>query len=164
VAVTRYRAQIDELLADYHRSREQLASVQRRLSSISESAGSADGLVTATVGSRGTLTGLRLDEQVYERYRPEELAEQIVRAAAAAAVQALDDVAALLAPILPAGTDAQALLLGTADLHGGEIVPDSGAAGDVEHGDRGHEDAEPHPGTAPGTTAPNTTTREAEAE
>ncbi|HEV2784647.1 MAG TPA: YbaB/EbfC family nucleoid-associated protein, partial [Actinophytocola sp.] len=96
-----HRAQVEELLADYQRSREQLAAVHRALASVSASASSEDGAVTATVGPRGSLTGLVIDESAYRRYRPAELADLIVRTAAAAAGQAARSATELVAPVLP---------------------------------------------------------------
>lgn len=114
--MTEYRAQVDELLADYHRSRERLTTVHQELSSISASASSADGLVTATVGARGVLTELVIAKDAYERYRPAELAAQIVRVCGEATISAFARTGEVLAPAVPSGTDPQALLLGTADL------------------------------------------------
>jgi DNA-binding protein YbaB len=114
--VSEHRAQVEELLADYRRSREQLASLQRELSSVTASASDPERLVTATVGPRGTLTALTIADEAYRRYRPAELADQIVRATAAATVRALTAAGEIMAPALPGGTDPQALLLGTADL------------------------------------------------
>lgn len=114
--MSEHRAQVEELLADYRRSREQLASVQRELSSVTASASDPDRLITATVGPRGTLTKLAISDEAYRRYRPVELADQIVRVTAAASVRALTDAGEIMAPALPSGTDPQALLLGTADL------------------------------------------------
>ncbi|GLY68395.1 YbaB/EbfC family nucleoid-associated protein [Amycolatopsis taiwanensis] len=122
--MTEHRAQVDELLADYRRSRDQLASVQRELASVTASARDAAGLITATVGPRGTLTSLAIAEDAYRRYRPAELAEQIVRATGDATARALARAAEVLAPALPSETDPQALLLGTGDLEAGEIAPD----------------------------------------
>ena len=48
---TDHRDEVAQLMADYRRGREQLASVQQALRSIAESVTSADGLVTATVDS-----------------------------------------------------------------------------------------------------------------
>jgi len=121
--VADHRAQVDELLADYRRSRDQLAGVHRELAAITESVSSADGSVTATVGARGTLTGLTITDDAYRRYRPAELAAEIVRVTGAATVKSLARAAAVLAPVLPAGSDPQALLLGTADLTVDEIAP-----------------------------------------
>lgn len=118
-----HRAQVDELLADYRRSRDQLAAVHRELGAISESVSSSDGAVTATVGARGTLTALTITEEAYQRYRPAALAAEIVRVTGAATIKALTNAGEVLAPALPTGTDPQALLLGTADLDGEEIAP-----------------------------------------
>ncbi|NIH82478.1 YbaB/EbfC family nucleoid-associated protein [Amycolatopsis viridis] len=121
--MTEHRAQVEELLADYRRSREDLAAAQRALAAVTASATDADGLITATVGPRGTLTSLTVAEGAYWRYRPNELAQQIVRITAEATVRALARAGEVLAPVLPAGTDPQALLLGTGDLDATEIAP-----------------------------------------
>lgn len=132
--MTTHRAQVEELLADYHRSREQLASVHCRLGAVSATESSDDGLVTATVSARGVLTGLVIADSAYERYRPAELAAQIVRVAGAATVTAFTDASELLTPVLPSGTDPQALLLGTADLAASDVAPEATAedAADAE--------------------------------
>lgn len=121
--MSEHRAQVEELLAGYRRSREQLASVQRELTSVTASASDPDRLVTATVGPRGTLTALTISDEAYRRYRPAELADQIVRATASATVRALTAASEIMAPALPSGTDPQALLLGTADLDEAELAP-----------------------------------------
>ena len=121
--MTEHRAQVDELLADYRRSRDRLAAVHRELASVTASAADSDGLITAIVGPRGTLTSLVIADGAYRRYRPGELADQIVRATSAATVKALGQAAEVLAPALPSGTDPQALLLGTGDLDATEITP-----------------------------------------
>jgi DNA-binding protein YbaB len=120
--VTEHRAQVEELLADYRRSREQLAVVHRQLASVSASASSADGLVTATVGARGVLTDLVIDNAAYERYRPAELAAHIVRAAREAAVEAFNGAEEVLVPVLGGDVEPRTVLLGTADLTVDEIV------------------------------------------
>lgn len=122
--MTDQRARVDELLAEYRRSREQLATVHQQLAKITASASNADGSVTATVGARGTLTGLSITDEAYRRYQPAELAEQILRATAAATTAALTDAGEVLAPALPAETDPQAVLLGTGDLRPDEVRPD----------------------------------------
>jgi DNA-binding protein YbaB len=120
---TNHRDEVAELLADYRRSREQLASVQRTLLSIAESATSPDGLVTATVDSAGTLSGLVLAEEAYRRYRPAELADVVLRTSRAAAVRAGERAREALAPVLPADGDAAAVLSGRADLTDEELDP-----------------------------------------
>lgn len=121
--MTDHREEVEQLLAEYRRSREQLAGVQQRITTISESASSDDGLITATVGGRGVLTDLTIADGAYERYRPRELAAQIVRLTGEATAKAFTGASEVLAPALPQGTDPQALLLGTADLGADEITP-----------------------------------------
>lgn len=119
---TDHRDDVAQLMADYRRGREQLASVQQALRSIAESVTSADGLVIATVDSAGTLVGLGLADDAY-RMRPAELADVIVRTTRAAAVVAAQRAHQALAPILPADTDPEALLTGRADLTEDELTP-----------------------------------------
>lgn len=120
---TDHRAQVDELLADYRRSRDQLASVQRDLARISGSATSPDGSVTAVVDAKGALTDLELGDHAY-RQRPAQLAALIVRTTREAAAKAAEGAYRALSPVLPAGTDPEALLRGTADLRPEEIGVD----------------------------------------
>lgn len=118
---TNHRDEVAQLLADYRRSREQLASVHSTLLSISESASSPDGLITASVDSAGTLTGLRIAEDAYQRYRPADLADAVVRTTRSAAVKAAERAKQALAPVLPAGADPDAVLTGRGDLSPEEI-------------------------------------------
>ncbi|MCP2249987.1 YbaB/EbfC family nucleoid-associated protein [Lentzea aerocolonigenes] len=119
-----HRAQVEELLADYRRSREQLASVQRELAAVSGRASSPDGMVTATVGTGGKLLSLELSELAYRRHRPEQLAELIVRTVGAAAASAAEGTYQTLSAVLPAATDPAALVAGTADLRPAEYAVD----------------------------------------
>ncbi len=117
--------QVEELLADYRRTREQLAEVHRSLLAIKESATSADGLITATVGPQGNLIGLLVADAAYQRYRAAELAQEIVRTVGAAAGRAAARANDTLRPVLPADADPAALLAGRADLRPAELVPES---------------------------------------
>jgi DNA-binding protein YbaB len=132
-----HQAEVDQLMADYRRSREQLVAVQRGLASIRETATSHDELVTVTVGPRGTLVDLVIDELAYQRLRPAELAELIVRTtdvAVAAATRRMHD---QLTPVLPAGTDPDAVLAGRADVTEAEIEPEPPTG---RHGRKSGED------------------------
>jgi DNA-binding protein YbaB len=119
-----HRAQVEELLADYRRSREQLASVQRELAAVSGRASSPDGMVTAAVGAGGKLLSLELSELAYRRHRPEQLAALIVRTVGEAAASAAEDTYRTLSAVLPASTDPAALVAGTADLRPAEYAVD----------------------------------------
>ncbi len=127
-----HRAQVDELLAGYRRSREQLGAVQRDLAAVQESVTSADGLVTATVSAQGTLTKLTIAEAAYRELRPAALAATIVAVSTAAAAAVTRRAGAVLAPVLPPGTDPEALLRGTADLSAEELKPVTPAAVDQD--------------------------------
>jgi DNA-binding protein YbaB len=120
---TNHRDEVEQLLADYRNSRAQLATVHRTLLSITESASSPDGLVTATVNSSGVLCALSIGDDAYRRYRPAELADAILRATRQAAAQAGERARQTLAPVLPAGIEPGAVLSGTADLTADEISP-----------------------------------------
>lgn len=122
--MTDHQTEAEQLLADYRRSREQLAAVHRALATLSVSERSQDGAVTVTVGAQGTLTGLQIHDETYRYYRPQRLAETILRLAQEAAGQASMQAARLIEPVLPPGVDPAALLAGTADLRADEIAPD----------------------------------------
>ncbi|MGX7827717.1 YbaB/EbfC family nucleoid-associated protein [Actinokineospora sp. 24-640] len=122
-----HRAQVDELLAGYRRSRDHLAEVQRALGAVGESATSACGSVTATVSAHGDLTRLDLRDDAYQRYRPTELARVIVEAVASAGARASRAADEIMAPVLPAGTDPAALRRGMADLRPDEVTTPASA-------------------------------------
>ncbi|MGW5052845.1 YbaB/EbfC family nucleoid-associated protein [Actinokineospora sp. NPDC004072] len=118
-----HRAQVDELLAGYRRSRDQLAEVHRILGAVAKSATSACGTVTATVSAYGALVGLTIRDDAYRVHQPSALAGVVVGVvgdAAGLAARAADEV---MAPVLPAGTDPAALRRGTADLTAAELAP-----------------------------------------
>jgi DNA-binding protein YbaB len=125
---TDHQAQVEELLADYRRSRDQLVSVQRALAAVAESATSQDGLVTATVGAGGTLIGLTIADGAYQQLSPTALARLIVTTTSAAAALASRTASEVIAPVLPPGTDPEALLRGTADLTSAELAPPAPAS------------------------------------
>lgn len=118
-----HRAQVEELLAEYRRSRENLGAVQRKLTAITESASSEDGLVTATVGANGQLVKLVIVETAYRKLRAHELAQCVVELTARAAAAAARAAGEALAPVLPRDADPVALLRGTADLTPAELAP-----------------------------------------
>jgi DNA-binding protein YbaB len=119
-----HRAQVEELLADYRRSREQLSTVHRKLAALQASATSEDGLVTVTVGAQGQLTELVIVESAYRKLRPHELAASIVELTGKAAAKVSRAAGEAIAPVLPPDTDPEALLRGTADLAPVELKPE----------------------------------------
>jgi len=121
--VADHRAQVEDLLAGYRRSREQLGDVQRRLSSVHATVTSDNGLVAVTVSAQGTLIGLIIADSAYRELRPADLAATIVATTAAAAARVTRAASEVLAPVLPPDTDPEALLRGTADLSAEELKP-----------------------------------------
>jgi DNA-binding protein YbaB len=95
------RARFDEVYGQYQRLRSGLDDIQRRLADVRVSAESADGLVRATVGSRGQLTDLQLDRRAY-RLAPDDLSRTIVDTVQQAAVRTTREVETLMAAYLPA--------------------------------------------------------------
>lgn len=147
---TDHRAQVEEMLAEYRRSRDRLASVQRELATIEETAASADRTVRVTVGSQGALSDVRLTDDAYRRHSPSELAALIVRLSGEAARAASERARAVLEPALPAGTDPAAVLDGRADLPPAEPDGASTPAAEeavrdsaFEAGDSGGENSRP---------------------
>lgn len=114
--------QVEELLADYRRTREQLADVHRALLAIKESVTNPDGLVTATVGPQGNLIGLVIADAAYQRYRAADLAQEVVKTVTAASGKAAARANDTLRPVLPPDSDPAALLAGHADLQPAELV------------------------------------------
>jgi DNA-binding protein YbaB len=96
------RARFDEVYGQYQRLRSGLDDIQRRLADMRVSADSADGLVRATVGSRGQLTDLRLDRRAYRALTPDELSRIIVDTVQLAAARTTREVETLMAAYLPA--------------------------------------------------------------
>jgi DNA-binding protein YbaB len=117
------QAQVDELLADYRRSRDRLADMQRSLAAVSETVTSPDGLVTATVGAGGSLTRLVIADAAYVRISPTDLGRLIVTTTATAAAKAAETANRTVSPLLPVQTDPGAVLAGTADLTPAELAP-----------------------------------------
>ena len=125
-----HRAQVEEMLAGYRRSREQLGAVHRTLANLRASATSEDGLVTVTVGAQGQLHELVIVDSAYRKLRPHELAATIVALSEAATAHVSRAAGEALAPVLPADTDPEALLRGTADLTPAELKPEAPDAED----------------------------------
>jgi DNA-binding protein YbaB len=122
-AVADHRAQVEDLIAGYRRSREQLGAVQRKLAATQETVTSDNGLVSVTVSASGTLVDLEIAESAYRDLRPTDLAALIVRTTATATARVTRAASEVLAPVLPPDTDPEALLRGTADLSPEELAP-----------------------------------------
>lgn len=90
-------------------AREQIAALRRAQERVSElivSAATADGLVQVEVGAQGQIRALRLDDAVYDRMPPEQLAAAITGLLQGAAVDAAERARQIMAPVLPGGLPA----------------------------------------------------------
>ncbi len=85
---------------------EQIAALRRaqgRVSELTVSAATSDGLVRVKAGARGDLREVRLEPEVYQAMPPEQLAATITRLARDAASEAARQALEIMAPVLPAG-------------------------------------------------------------
>jgi hypothetical protein len=105
---------IEQLFEDYQRHRDTLAETQRRMSGIAASASSPRREVTVTVGQNGVMTDIQFSGSAYRRMTPADLTAAILATYAEAKEGAMQQAAAILAPLLPAGLDASALVRGQA--------------------------------------------------
>ncbi|WP_033346214.1 YbaB/EbfC family nucleoid-associated protein [Catenuloplanes japonicus] len=103
---------IETLFAEYERHRESASDLQRRLNEVSATATSPRREVTVTAGPQGALTGIAFPTGATRRLPPAELAALIMKTYADAREQVMDASAALLAPMLPPGIDAAAMVRG----------------------------------------------------
>jgi DNA-binding protein YbaB len=96
------RARFDDVYDQYQRLRSGMDDLQQRLATMQVSAESPDGLVRATVGPRGQLIDLRLDQRVYRDLDVDQLARAVVSTTQAAVEEATAQVEELMSGYLPA--------------------------------------------------------------
>lgn len=89
------------IIAEYEQLAEDVRILQRRIAETRETADSADGLVTATVGGHGELVELWLDPRIYRTPDSAALAATITDTIHQAARQAEEQVFAAAAKFLP---------------------------------------------------------------
>jgi DNA-binding protein YbaB len=94
------RARFDDVFGQYQRLRSGLDDIQRRLAEMRVSAESADGLIRATVDSRGHLTELRLDPAVQREMDIDRLGREIVGTVRRATARTTDQVRELMSGYL----------------------------------------------------------------
>ncbi|XVV16083.1 YbaB/EbfC family nucleoid-associated protein [Actinoplanes sp. CA-131856] len=104
----------EDFFEEYKRQRERLGEMQRKMSEISATASSPRREVTITVGQNGVLTDIQFANGAYRRMTPADLTAAILSTYAEAKEAVNEKAADLLAPTLPAGLDAKALVRGEA--------------------------------------------------
>ncbi|MFI5906772.1 YbaB/EbfC family nucleoid-associated protein [Dactylosporangium sp. NPDC051541] len=103
------RGRADELLGELDRMRGGMATLQQKLQTITATAKSDDGFITAVVGPRGQLIRLDIDARVYRRPDSRQLAQSITKAIQAASADAMQQVTDACKPFM-AESDVQAHL------------------------------------------------------
>ncbi len=105
---------IESLFEDYQKQRNSLSDLQGKMRALTATATSPRREVTITVGQNGVMTDIKFPTGAHKRLTPADLTELIMTTYAEAKEDVMQQAAATLAPMLPDGMDAQALVRGTA--------------------------------------------------
>ncbi|MFI9005942.1 YbaB/EbfC family nucleoid-associated protein [Actinosynnema sp. NPDC053489] len=108
--------QIEHLMAQYRRQFAELQETQRRLREISCTVTAPRQVVAVTAGHGGVVKDIKFPTGAFKRMTPGELASVLVKAIGDAQQQATREAAAVVAPTLPPGVDAEKLFSGGVDL------------------------------------------------
>jgi hypothetical protein len=111
-----YEAMLDEAMATVRQRHAALTRLRADLTEVSSTATAPRRVVSLTLGARGEITALRFPTNAYKSMAPAELADVIMKTAGEARALAMARAAELLAPLLPSGLSAEAVLNGTAEL------------------------------------------------
>ncbi|MFG3165556.1 YbaB/EbfC family nucleoid-associated protein [Streptomyces sp. NPDC048200] len=135
-----YDQQIEDLLGEYRRQREQAAETRRRINATTSTATAPRQTVKVTVGAQGEVTAIEFPTGAYRRMAPKELADVLLATIQQARSEALDGVAGVLAGELPPGVTVADLLQGRVDPTA--LLPEDPAMPDsvrdyVDHGFQG---------------------------
>ncbi|MGM1060381.1 YbaB/EbfC family nucleoid-associated protein [Saccharothrix sp. Mg75] len=107
--------QLGRLLAEYREQQQALLDVQSRLKDIRATATAPRRSVSVTAGHGGGVEEIKFPTAAYKRMAPAELAAALVDTIAAAQRKAADEAADLMAPHMPPGFDAKAVVAGELD-------------------------------------------------
>ena len=111
-----YEELAGQALAAYQKRLDDLAESRRKLAEVSATVVAPRQVVSVTIGGQGEITDVKFPTGAYKNMTPAELAEVILKTAKDARDQALSKSAKVLAPMLPDGFSADAIMAGTADL------------------------------------------------
>lgn len=135
-----YDQQIEDLLEQYRRQREEAAETRRRINATTATATAPRQTVKVTVGAQGEVTAIEFPTGAYRRMAPKELADVLLTTLQQARSEALEGAAGVLAGELPPGVTVADLLQGRVDP--GALLPEDPAMPDsvrdyVDHGFQG---------------------------
>lgn len=109
-----FNERIEGLFEEYQRQRNSLTELQEKMRALTATATSPRREVSITVGQNGVMTDIRFPTGAHKRLAPADLTELIMTTYSEAKENVMQQAAATLAPMLPDGMDAQALVRGTA--------------------------------------------------
>jgi DNA-binding protein YbaB len=109
-----FNERIEGLFEEYQRQRNSLTELQEKMRALTATATSPRREVSITVGQNGVMTDIRFPTGAHKRLAPADLTELIMTTYTEAKENVMQQAAATLAPMLPDGMDAQALVRGTA--------------------------------------------------
>ncbi|MFI5934993.1 YbaB/EbfC family nucleoid-associated protein [Actinoplanes sp. NPDC051494] len=109
-----FNDRIESLFESYQQQRNSLTELQEKMRALTATATSPRREVTITVGQNGVMTDIKFPTGAHKRLTPVDLTELIMTTYAEAKEDVMQQAAATLAPMLPDGMDAQALVRGTA--------------------------------------------------
>lgn len=95
------RAYAEELQGRFQKLATEGPELQKRARTVQVTAKSPDGLISATVGSRGELIRLDLDPRIYRHPDSRELADTITETIKAAGLKAQEEVLEVFEPLIP---------------------------------------------------------------
>ncbi|MGW7674608.1 YbaB/EbfC family nucleoid-associated protein [Streptomyces sp. NPDC054775] len=113
---------LEEMLADFHKKREQAADLRRQINEAQGTATAPRKVVKVTASARGEVVAIEFPTSAFRRMTPKELAEVLQTTIAEARAEALKAVDELGVTGLPGGLRHSELLTGKADLS--KLVPE----------------------------------------
>ncbi|MEU4698893.1 YbaB/EbfC family nucleoid-associated protein [Nonomuraea dietziae] len=105
-----FRLTIEALAKEYNRQAGELRAAYGKLSELTGTTESRDGMVSVTVGPRGQVQDIKLDPRVYRKLSPSQLASAIMDQIDAATEQVADRTKELMAPFMPEGLPLEEVL------------------------------------------------------
>ncbi|MER7922932.1 YbaB/EbfC family nucleoid-associated protein [Streptomyces sp. NPDC096057] len=138
-----YEQQIEDLLEQYRRQRDEAAETRRRINQTTSTVTAPRQTVKITVGAQGEVTAIEFPTGAYRRMAPKELADVLLTTLRQARAEALEGVSGVLADRLPPGVTVPDLLQGRVDP--AAVLPEDPAMPDsvrdyVDHGFKGGPD------------------------
>ncbi|MEU9345163.1 YbaB/EbfC family nucleoid-associated protein [Streptomyces sp. NPDC048278] len=135
-----YDQQIEDLLDQYRRQRDEAAETRRRINETTATVTAPRQTVKITVGAQGEVTAIEFPTGAYRRMAPKELADVLLSTLRQARAEALEGVSGVLAERLPSGVTVPDLLQGRVDP--AAVLPEDPAMPDpvrdyVDHGFQG---------------------------